>query len=263
MGAVLRTTQKRVAGLAFIPIPIQPGAGVAVQCPRLPGQSHRDALERAAESFINFLAGANVDPYRQLGQTRLFVIELIRNQFRLFIAPDVDTDAPPSEQNVNIYPQTDAGILQMYDDLSASDIFPPLPIAMCPVKVDLASGLEDRLMGYDPDTGLRRILLGSAMAQAVPAGQFAQVKNKQIYDPAPAIVPLATSLVYDVSTNNEVGAKTLVLLIAYVVDQATPGQSAVNRFGATQASGVALRRDCHLRGRPRLRCYQSDTAYGH
>ena len=47
-------------------------------------------------------------------------------------------------------------------------------------------------------------------------------------------MPLATSLVYDVTTNNAIGAKTFVLPIAYVVDQATPGQFAVNRFGATQ-----------------------------
>ena len=56
-----------------------------------------------------------------------------------------------------------------------------------------------------------------------------------MHNPTPQIVPLATSLVYDVTTNNSIGAKTFVLPIVYVVDQAMPGQFAVNRFGATQA----------------------------
>ncbi len=47
-----------------------------------------------------------------------------------------------SEQNVNIYPQTDAGILQMYDDLSASDIFPS--VTHCYVPGKGGSGIRSR-----------------------------------------------------------------------------------------------------------------------
>ena len=202
------------------------------------GQSYRDA-SNAERSFSNYLAGANVDPYRQLGSTRLFIIELVREQFRLSIAQDVNLDAPLAGNNNGIYDLTDTGILQMYDALSSSDIFPSVTHCYVPGMVDLAPNLiyqlEKNTVGYDPATGLRRILLGSAIVQVVPIGDFTQVKNEQIYDPAPTIVPLATSLVYDITTNNAIGAKTFVLPIAYIVDQPTPGQFAVNRFGATQA----------------------------
>ena len=202
------------------------------------GQSYRDGVN-TQRSFSNYLVGANVDPYQKLGSTRLFVIEFMRNEFFLSIAPDADSDAPLSGANVQYYQRTDAGILQMYKDLSASAIFPLVTHCYVPGKVDLAPSLEEQLAesltGYDPASGLRRILLGSAIAQVVPTGDFAQAKNEQIYDPTPAIVPLATSLVYDITTNNALGAKTFVLPVAYVVDQATAGQFAANRFGATQA----------------------------
>ena len=201
------------------------------------GNTYRDA-SNSPRGFSNYLAGANVDPYRQLGSTRLFVIEYMRNEFFLSIASDIDSEAPLNGANVNYYPKTDAGILQMYQDLTASAIFPFVTHCYVPGKVDLAPNLAEQLaektVGYDPASGLRRILLGSAIAQVVPTGVFAQVENEQIYDPTPAIVPLATSLVFDITTNNAVGAKTFVLPVAYVVDQATPGQFAVNRFGATQ-----------------------------
>jgi hypothetical protein len=199
------------------------------------GQSYRDATN-TQRNFSIYLAGANVDPYRKLGSTRLFIIKYQRNEFFLSIAPDADSDAPLSG-NLPIYPRTDAGILQMYEDLAASDIFPLVTHCYVPGRVDLAPSLEeqlaDRLVGYDPATGLRRILLGSAIAQVVPLGDFTQVYNEQAYVETPVIVPLATSLVYDVTTNNSVGATTFVLPVAYVVDQASVGQFAVNRFGAT------------------------------
>ena len=52
---------------------------------------------------------------------------------------------------------------------------------------------------------------------------------------APAIVPLATSFVYDVTTNNETGATTFVLPVVYTIDQVTPGQYYVSRVGANSA----------------------------
>lgn len=202
------------------------------------GQSYFDA-SNTQRGFTTYLAGADVDPYRELGSTRLFVIEALRGEFFLSIAPDADSDAQLGGQNRTYYPRTDAGVLQMYQDLAASEVFSSVTHCYVPGRVDLAPDLENqltsRLVGYDPASGLRRILLGSAIAQVVPIGDFAQVHNEQVYDANPAIVPLATSLVYDVTTNNEVGATTFVLPIAYVVDQATVGQFAANRFGATSS----------------------------
>jgi hypothetical protein len=206
------------------------------------GQSYSDAsnIER---SFGTVLAGANVDPYRQLGATRLFVIQSGRDEFRLTIAVDIDSDAALNSDSTQPYQRTDAGILQMYQDLAASAIFPAVTHAYVAGNVNLVAELQDRLQarttGYDPACGLRRILLGSAIAQVVPLSDFTQVHNEQVYDPSPAIVPLATSLVYDVTTNNAVGATTFVLPVAYVVDQATLRQFAVNRFGASQSSQAA------------------------
>jgi hypothetical protein len=232
------TATTRANGEVFLPIAIEWAPAWFYSALAWLGQSYRDA-SNTQRSFSNYLAGANVDPYRQLGSTRLFLIEFMRNEFFLSIAPDPDSEAPLSGENVTYYQRTDAGILQMYKDLSASNIFPCVTHCYVPGEVDLAPSLEDQLaektVGYDPASGLRRILLGSAIAQVVPIGDFAQVENEQIYDPTPAIVPLATSLVYDVTTNNSIGAKSFVLPVAYIVDQATPGQFAVNRFGATQA----------------------------
>lgn len=201
------------------------------------GRSYYDA-SNTQRSFSIYLAGSNVDPYQKLGSTRLFVIEFQRDEYFLSIAPDPESDAPLGGQTRTYYPRTDAGILQMYQDLAASEIFASVTHCYVPGSVDLAPNLQERLAGkaagYDPATGLRRILLGSAIAQVVPLGDFTQAHNEQVYDESPDIVPLATSLVYDVTTNNAIGARTFVLPVAYVVDQATPRQYAANRFGATQ-----------------------------
>ena len=46
--------------------------------------------------FSNFLAGSDVDPDAQLGSTRLFIISMIRNTFRLTLAADTNSSAPTS-----------------------------------------------------------------------------------------------------------------------------------------------------------------------
>ena len=71
--------------------------------------------------FSNFLAGSDVDPYAQLGSTRLFIISTLRNTFRLTLAADANSSAPT--WGGTTYANTDAGIRQMYLDLSASSIF--------------------------------------------------------------------------------------------------------------------------------------------
>ncbi|WP_434667423.1 hypothetical protein P5W99_38965 [Paraburkholderia sp. A3BS-1L] len=201
------------------------------------GRSYTDA-SGSTGGFSQFLIGADVDPYRQLGATRLFVIEERDGQFGLSIAADRDSDASLASDTLQLYERSDAGILQMYQNLSASAIFPFVTHAYVPGRAVVAGTPAGRVVttttGYDPATGLRRILMGSAIVQVVPLGDFTQVHNEQVYDESPTIVPLATSLVYDLTTNNAIGATTFMLPIAYVVDRATPGQYAVNRFGATQ-----------------------------
>jgi len=56
--------------------------------------------------------------------------------------------------------------------------------------------------GYDPATGLREMVLGSAVTQVVPLATFETTSNTQIYNPSPVIVPIKTSLVYDITENN-------------------------------------------------------------
>ena len=74
----------------------------------------------------------------------------------------------------------------MYEDLAASDIFASVTHCYVPGQVNLVPGLQAQLnqnpTGYDPATGLRRIVLGSAISQVVPLGDFGQVHNEQIYN---------------------------------------------------------------------------------
>jgi hypothetical protein len=205
------------------------------------GQSYYDT-SNTERGFGNYLVGSNVDPYQQLGATRLFVIEFIREEFFLSLAPDGESDAIAN--NGTVYQKTDSGILQLYEDLAASDIFSSVTHCYVPGRVDMVPSLQQQLTnrtsltGYDPATGLRRILMGSAISQVVPLGDFGQIANEQVYDDSPKIVPIATSLVYDITTNNEIGATTFVLPVVYVVDQPTPGQYYVSRYGATQAAAA-------------------------
>ena len=146
------TVTTRANGEVFLPIAIEWAPAWFYSALAWLGQSYRNAAN-TQRSFSNYLAGANVDPYRQLGSTRLFLIEFLRDEFFLSIAPDIDSEAPLSGENVKYYQRTDAGILQMYMDLSASNIFPCVTHCYVPGEVDLAPSLKDQLaektVGYD------------------------------------------------------------------------------------------------------------------
>ena len=144
------------------------------------GKSYQDAGNVPQRFGLN-LVGSDVDPYRQLGSTRLFVISLVRDtMFRLSVARDASSLAPlPAEGT--LYPNTDAGITDLYTALSQSSIFSAvnycyvpgqLGTDLSPVYASLASGAASLSSGYDPATGLRAIVLGSAVSQAVPLDNF-------------------------------------------------------------------------------------------
>src|ERR1700722_18066902 len=84
------------------------------------GQSYYDA-SNAPQNFSLYMVGSDVDPYAKLGSTRLFMIFYDGDDFRLTLAADANSLAPTS--GGSSYPNTDAGIRQMYLDLSASPIF--------------------------------------------------------------------------------------------------------------------------------------------
>ncbi len=200
------------------------------------GSSYYDA-SNARQSFSPYMAGSDVDPYAHLGSTRLFLIVRSGDTFRLTLAADSASPAPMSGGTE--YPDTDAGIEQMYVALSASPIFRFVKYCYIPGQVGLnlyatAGGSYDALKGgYDPASGLRTLVLGSAVSQVVPLDDFSQTHNEQIYNDSPAIVPLATSLVYDVTQYNTPGANTFVLPVCYVRDEVSPGNYYVSRLGTT------------------------------
>ena len=199
------------------------------------GKSYVDA-GNSTQAFQRYLIGSDVDPYAELGSTRLFVIELQDGAYVLSIAADVNSTAQPSTGTR--YGISDAGILSMYKDLAASSIFSAVKYCAIPTlyarsvpseSVEPAAGLES---GYDPATGIRVIVEGSAIAQVVPLEEFTARHNEQIYDEDPQIVPIVSALVYDVTQNNAVGAKTFTLPIYYARDQ-IGGTYYVNRLATT------------------------------
>ena len=198
------------------------------------GTSYYDA-NNAQQWFGSFLVGSDVDPYSALGSTRLFMIFRTVDVFRLTLAADVNSMAPMS--GGTRYPNTDDGIRQMYLDLSATPIFASVKRCYIPGQIapfaEAAYGVGGFRSGYDPATGLRAIVLGSAVSQIVPLDDFLQTSNEQIYNDQPAIVPLVSALVYDVTQYNTLGATTFILPVYYARDQVTPGTDYVNRFDAT------------------------------
>ena len=167
---------------------------MVLQCARLARQNLLRCEPRAA-GFATYLAGSDVDPYAQLGSTRLFWIHLADDVFELTIAPDARTPAPL--QGGTRYPYSDEGILDMYVALSASPVFANARYCYVPGRIgadlDANATVGPTKSGYDPATGLRAIVLGSAIAQVVPLDDYQAARNEQIYDPTPAIVPVASA----------------------------------------------------------------------
>ncbi len=197
------------------------------------GKSYVDA-NNVGQSFNDYLIGSDVDPYAALGSTRLFLIKRIEDTFLLSIAADVNSSASLSASAR--YPNTDTCILAMYNALAASPVF--ASVKYCAVPGRFASSgfavaaLADLESGYDPSTGIRIIVEGSAIAQVVPLADFNARHNEQIYDKDPQIVPIVTALVYDVTQNNSLGATTFALPVLYSRDQIS-GTYYVNKFATT------------------------------
>lgn len=196
------------------------------------GRSYVDASNNEQE-FNNYLIGSDVDPYAQLGSTRLFLIERNGGELLLSVAADVNSTA--SLSTGTRYAMTDAGILSLYNDLAASSTFSAVKYCYIPARYAPAAFAGEEIhieSGYDPSTGIRLIVLGSAIAQVVPLGDFTATHNQQVYDEDPQIVPIVTALVYDVTQNNTLGATTFALPVYYSRDQIS-GTDYVNKLATT------------------------------
>ena len=214
------------------------------------GKSWYDA-SNTQQSFNTYLVGSDVDPYAQLGSTRLFLIRKVREaSFELSLAANADSTAPLSQTTGTLYPNTDVGIRDLYVALSQSSIFSAVNFCYIPGRLgaDLnptpanptfAAVPATLQSGYDPATGLRTIVIGSAVSQVVPLNDFLGTHNEQIYNDQPAIVPLVDALVYDVTQNNQLGATTFFLPTYYAHDQVTSGNFYVSKQQTTGAQGNA------------------------
>ena len=206
------------------------------------GKSYYDA-NNVRQSFNLYMVGSDVDPYASIGSTRLFLILKAGESFRLSVAPDADSIADAT--NTTEYSNTDEGIREMYLALSDSAVFPNIKFCYIPGRIgpDLNSQNDARLAavgsaitdGYDPASGLRAIVLGSAVSQVVPLNDFIKTNNEQIYNPSPAIVPLVSAFVYDLSQYNTLGATTFTLPIFYARERVSTGTDYVNKLGQTVA----------------------------
>ena len=181
------------------------------------GKSYQDA-NNSQQHFSPYMIGSDVDPYQQLGSTRLFIIERMDDEaFQMSVAADVSSTAPASK--MVRYPATDAGVLAMYKALSGQAVFAAAKYCYIPGRYATTEysevGPAVIRSGYDPATGIRVIVEGSAVVQVVPTTDFVAKHNEQVYDDQPQIVPIVTALVYDITQNNEVGATTFSLPIYY------------------------------------------------
>ena len=198
------------------------------------GQSYTDA-NNTQQQFSAYMIGSDVDPYEKLGLTRLFVIERIQDEgFLMSIAEDANSTA--SSSGMQRYPATDAGILAMYEALSASSVFGAAKYCYIPGR-SAAAGFTDVAYnilqpGYDPATGIRVIVEGSAVVQVVPTTDFIARHNEQVYDDEPQIVPVVTALVYEITQNNQIGATTFSLPVYYTRDL-IDGVFYVNKLATT------------------------------
>jgi hypothetical protein len=194
------------------------------------GATYTDANNNEQE-FADYLIGSNVDPYQQLGSTRLFVIVHNADGYLLTTALSVNGVAPLS--GGTRYATTDAGILAMYNALAASPIFSSVSYCYVPGRLAVGTFADENLeSGYDPSTGIRIILEGSAVAQVVPLTDFNATHNEQIYDPDPQIVPIVSALVFNVTQNNALGDTTFALPIYYARDLIS-GTYYVNKIETT------------------------------
>src|SRR6267154_3235950 len=96
------------------------------------GKTYYDA-STTAQSFNDYLAGSDVDPYVNIGLTRLFLIVRFRDSFRLSMAADVNSTALLSEGA--LYPVSDEGIRDMYLALSANAVFPRVKYCYVPGRL--------------------------------------------------------------------------------------------------------------------------------
>lgn len=241
--SVLRAAEKRI-GL-HIPVlrPLQWAPAWFYSALNWLGKAYYDASQ-VAQHFNSYMAGSDVDPYAEIGSTRLFLVIRAGESFRLSIAPDVDAIASGSASDATLYPNTDEGIRAMYLALAASPVFASIKYCYVPGRIgaDLDPSDNERFVaavgnpfknGYDPATGLRAVVLGSAVSQVVPVDQFIKRRNEQMYDPSPVIVPLVTALVYDLSKYNMMGATTFTLPTFYTRDRISAGTDAVSKAGQT------------------------------
>ena len=202
------------------------------------GKTYYDA-NNVAQIFSSYMAGSDVDPYEHIGSTRLFLIVRIGEGFRLSVAPDANSIAPASQGST--YPVTDEGIREMYLSLANQPVFASLKYCYIPGRIGLESdprGAEGGFgSGYDPATGLRAIVLGSAVSQVVPLDDFIKIYNEQIYNPNPVIVPIVNALVYDLARHNTIGATTFTLPTFYARDRVSAGTEYVNKLSQTVLFG--------------------------
>ena len=204
------------------------------------------------QSFNPYMIGSDVDPYRSLGLTRLFIVFFRNDHYYLQVASGVNTSASFSLFGAQVYPRNADGILRMYQQLANSSVFPQIKYCYIPGSVIGATPhnatnlvptaqsnetlpsvpLPFENAGYDSDTGIRVVATGSAIAQVVPVAHYLSTQTEQVYSPDPTIIPVANSLVYNISANPE--SNTLFLPFIYTLDSPLQSDYFVTRNAIDQ-----------------------------
>ncbi len=208
------------------------------------GKTYYDANNVPQQSFNIYMAGSDVDPYAQIGSTRLFLIILRRR-------PDSASRSHPTA--TRRHPEPTAPAIPTPTKASARCTWRWPPARSSPASSSATCPAASESISIRPLPRFRVTCVEQHPAERLrsrhrpprcwsldrpcrrwcPLDDFIKTHNEQIYNPSPVIVPLVAALVYDLTKYNSLGATTFTLPTFYTRDRVAAGTDYVSKLGQT------------------------------